>query len=93
MRRYVANGTFSSAELDTCIGWPREPEGKRSYRHCWSFYRGAARAELAAGAAKLALPVVPVRGDRDSNLPVEIVEEGLTEVFAALLELPSRPAP
>jgi len=85
MRRYVANGAFSTDELDGYIGWLKEREGKRWFHHYWSFYRVDPRPELAVGAGRLAMPTALIWGDRDPYLPFEIAEELAASIPGARL--------
>jgi pimeloyl-ACP methyl ester carboxylesterase len=73
--RYVANGSFSAADLERYIGWMRSRAGRRWFAHFYEHYRVAVRPELAAGCRNVTAPAAVIWGDADPFCPFATAEE------------------
>lgn len=80
MQRYVRNGSFSAAELESYLAFLRSAHGRRWLGHFFRHFQPTRRRELRGGCARLALPAAVIWGDHDTYSRFEIAEE-----LAALL--------
>ncbi len=75
LRRYVANGSFSTAELDDYLRSLRAARGRRWLIHFYRHFRAEAHPELGEAADRMIRPVALIWGDRDSMFPVATGED------------------
>ncbi len=71
LERYVAKGCFTRDEVESYVGWMREPGGRRWLAHFYRHFRVDARSELAAG-PPVNVPIAAIWGDRDRYFPYSI---------------------
>lgn len=69
---FVANGCFSSSELDDYLSFLDSPHGRKWFAHFYRHFRTTPRRELGERARRFSFPVAIIWGDEDRYFPFAI---------------------
>ncbi|MFI5720725.1 alpha/beta fold hydrolase [Nocardia sp. NPDC051750] len=75
MARYLRNGTFDRAQLESYLEVLRSPAGRRWYAHFFAGYEVRVRPELGARLHEISCPTTIIWGTRDPAIPFRTAQE------------------
>jgi pimeloyl-ACP methyl ester carboxylesterase len=75
LAHHVANGEWSSEDLERYLAFLKTADGVRWLAHFFAHYRVAVRPELAEGARAIRVPTAVIWGDADPYCPFAIAED------------------